>query len=118
MNDAYIPKPSRSATAFVVQTPRIRIIRMSTRGCAERDSLRTHRARSTSPTAIEPSVFADSQCQLPVSLTATRTATRPRDISNALVQLTLPGTLTGDSGTKKCVAAVAITIGTSGNQKR
>ena len=91
---------------------------MSTRGCADRDSLRTHRARRKSPTAIEPSVFADSQCQLPVSLTATSTATSPSDISNALLQLTCPGTLTGDSGTKKCVVTVAITIGISGSQKR
>src|SRR5579872_4251400 len=118
MNDAYIPKPSRSATAFVVQTPRIRIIRMSTRGCDERASLRTHRASSTRPAAIAPIVFADSQCQVDVSLTASSTATSPSDISAAPAQLTRPGSFTGDSGTNTYVAIVIATIGTSGSQNR
>src|SRR6185312_9463545 len=111
MNDAYIPKPRSAATAFVVQTPRIRIIRMSTSGVAERDSLRTQSASSTTPTAMLPSVFAESQCQFAVSLTATSTAERPSDMSAAPVQFTRPGTRTGDSGTKKCVSTAAATTG-------
>ncbi len=100
---------------LVVQTPRIRIIRMSTSGVVERDSLRTHNASSTSPAAMQPSVFHESQCQFAVSLTATSTAERPNDISAAPVQFTRPGTRTGDSGTKKCVAIVAMH---HGNQRQ
>ncbi len=111
MNDEYIPKPSSNATAFVVQTPRIRIILMSTSGWSERDSLRTHSASSTRPTAMHPSVFTDSQCQFAVSLTATRTAASPSDISAAPAQFTRPGTRTGDSGTNRWVATVATTTG-------
>jgi hypothetical protein len=113
-----MPNPSRSATAFVVHTPRMRIIRMSTSGCGDADSLRTQSTRRTRPAAITPSVFADSQCHVAVSLTATSTRASPADISAAPVQLTRPGTRTGDSGTKTWIAIVARTIGISGSQKR
>src|SRR5579862_948372 len=118
MNDEYIPNPSRSDTAFVVQTPRIRIIRMSTSGCGERVSLRTQKTSKTIPNTSAPIVFAESQCHTAVSLTATSTATNPSDINIAPAQLTRPGTLIGDSGTRKCVATVTMTIGISGSQKR
>ena len=71
-----------------------------------------------SPAAIKPSVFAESQCHVAVSLTAMSTADSPSDISSAPVQFTPPGARTGDSGTTKCVATVAATIGISGTQKR
>ena len=44
-------------------------------------------------------VFADSQCQELVWLTATRTSTSPTLIWKAASQLTRPGTRIGDSGT-------------------
>ncbi len=118
MNDEYMPNPSRSATAFVVQTPRMRIMRMSTSGWSDRDSLRTQNASSTTPIAMQPIVFDESQCQVAVSLTAISTAASPSDIRAAPVQLTRPGTRIGDSGTNKCTRTVAATIGISGSQKR
>src|SRR4249920_3649774 len=117
MNVEYIPKPSRKATVFVVHTPRIRIMRMSTSGWSERVSLRTHRTRATTPNAIRPIVFADNQCHLDVWLTATSTETSPTVSRTAPAQLIRPGTRTGDSGTTKYVATVAIAIGISGSQK-
>ncbi len=118
MNDEYIPNPSRNPTRFVVQTPRMRIIRMSTSGCEERVSLRTHDASSTRPSAKQPSVLDESQCQFTAWLIATSTATRPADISAAPVQLTRPGVRTGDSGTNTRVATVAATTGINGSQNR
>src|SRR5215471_2943281 len=47
----YMPNPSNSAARFVVQTPRARIITMSTSGCLERIS--THTQRTASTTARE-----------------------------------------------------------------
>ncbi len=118
MNDEYIPNPSRSATALVVQTPRIRIMRMSTSGWSDLDSLRTQKASRTTPATIRPIVFAESQCQDAVSLTAINTAARPVDIRAVPAQLIRPGMRIGDSGTNTWISAVAITIGISGSQKR
>ena len=67
---------------------------------------------------MQPIVFADSQCQVAVSLTATSTDASPNDISAAPAQLTRPGTRIGDSGTNTCTSTVAPTIGISGSQKR
>src|SRR5690348_14049499 len=117
MNDAYMPKPSRNATEFVVQTPRIRIIRMSTSGSSDRVSFQTQNASTTTPAPMQPSVFADSQCHVAVWLTATSTSTRPVLMRIAESQLTRLGTRTGDSGTTMYVSTVATTIGTSGSQK-
>jgi hypothetical protein len=69
MNEAYMPNPSRAATEFVVQTPRIRIMRMSTSGCGLRDSLRIQTARSKMPTANTITVLAESQPHTGASLT-------------------------------------------------
>ena len=49
-------------------------------------------------------------------LIATSTATSHDDSSAAPTQLTRPGERTGDSGTKKKVAIVAMTVAASGNQ--
>src|ERR1700760_2872916 len=101
MNDEYMPKPSRAATVLVVQTPRIRIIRMSTSGCGERLSFRTQSGRTTAPIARRTRVLGELQPQTGASLTATRSAARPIDIRTAPVQFTVPLLRTGDSGTKK-----------------
>src|SRR4051795_5567932 len=116
MNDEYIPTPSRNATRLVVQTPRIAIIRMSTRGSRERSSAPIQAAMTANPITESPIVFGDPQPQLVAWLTASRTAVRPIDISPVLSQLTLPGTLIGDSGTKTRVAMAASRIAASGNQ--
>ena len=113
-----MPKPSSMATVLVVQTPRIRIIRMSTRGWVLRDSLRTHSTRKTAPATNRPTVLTDSQCHTAVWLTATSTAPRPTDINAAPVQLTRPATRMGDSGTRKWMATVAATSGINGTQNR
>ena len=68
------------------------------------------------PTAVRPIVFGDAQPHSFAWLTASRTAVRPTDISAVVRQLTLPGTLIGDSGTKRQVASAAPMIATSGNQ--
>ena len=116
MNDEYMPKPSRNATVFVVQTPRMRIMCMSTSGLALADSLRTQATSSPAPIASTINVFADNQCQLAASVTASSTAARPPDMSAAPAQLTRPDTRTGDSGTSTWIATVAATSGTSGSQ--
>lgn len=90
---------------------------MSTSGSRERISAAIHRPVMALPTAMPPSVLAEIQPHDEVWLTETRMITKPSDMSAAEVQLTRPGVLTGDSGTKKCVAAVAATIATSGSQK-
>ena len=75
MNALYMPKPSRSAAAFVVQTPLSRIIFMSTSGCRERVSALTQAAAATADTTIRPIVFAEVQPHVAPSLTATSRAT-------------------------------------------
>lgn len=117
-NDEYMPKPSRAATAFVVQTPRMRIIRMSTSGCRDRTSLHTQATRPVAPAASRTTVRAEPQCQTGASLTATSRAASPIDISTAPTQFALPRTRSGDSGTKSWIATVAGTSRISGSQKR
>src|ERR1700729_2942773 len=105
MNDAYMPAPSRKAARLVVQTPRMRIIVMSTSGFLLRVS-----------TKIQPRVFDEPQPHVVVSETASSTTEMPIVISAAATQLTLPGTRTGDSGIKRQVATAASTVATSGSQ--
>ena len=64
MNEPYMPKPSNVAAVFVVQTPRSRIIDMSTSGSRERDSAAIHPAISTSETANSPITRADAHPQV------------------------------------------------------
>lgn len=114
--EEYIPTPTSTATRFVVQTPRIRIILMSTSGSFAPSSVLTQATRLRTPSAIRPSVLADPQPHALVWLTATSTRTRPVDISAAARQLMWPGSLTGEGGTKKCVATAATRIARSGSQ--
>src|SRR3954451_818651 len=57
----YIPKPISSAVRFVVQTPRSRIIAMSTSGCVARASARTQATARTTASRSSPSVFGEPQ---------------------------------------------------------
>ena len=118
MNDEYIPKPSRSATALVVQTPRIRIMRMSTSGWSERDSLRTQNEEQHDPDRDQ----ADRLRREPVPgrrlADGDQHGGEPGRHQRRPAQLTRPGTRIGDSGTKTWINTVAITIGISGSQKR
>src|SRR5947207_13711389 len=57
-NDEYSPAPSRNAATLVVQTPRIRIIAMSTSGSRLRTSTATQAAQTSNPNANSPMVFA------------------------------------------------------------
>lgn len=93
-------------------------MRMSTSGFGLRDSLRIQTTRSTMPTANTITVLAESQPHTGASLTASRTAASPPDMSAAPGQFTRPGTRTGDSGTNRCTAIVAGTSNASGNQNR
>ena len=115
-NEAYIPAPSRNATRFVVQTPRIRIIAMSINGSRECSSTITQAAVIASPSASRAIVLADNHPQLVVSEIAISTQLKPAVISAAASQLTLPGRRTGDSGTNRQVASAAIVITISGIQ--
>ena len=54
-NEPNMPKPTISAVTFVVQTPRIRIIRMSTSGSATRSSKRAHATSSAAAAASSAS---------------------------------------------------------------
>lgn len=88
---------------------------MSTSGESLTVSLRTHTASRRKPAASSASVLPASQCHVGLSLTATSTAPRPADINAAPVQLTRPGTRTGDSGTNRWTATVVATMGISGS---
>jgi hypothetical protein len=99
MNEEYIPTPTRKATRLVVQTPRRRIILISTSGSRARVSTTTHAVSRTTPRTMSASVFGEVQPQVVVSLVAIRTAVSPSDIRIAARLFTCPGTLTGDSGT-------------------
>jgi len=101
----------------VVQTPRIRIMFMSIRGCSLRASTTTQAAHTRSPSASRPSVFGEPQPQVVVSLTDRRTAEIPPLISAAASQFTRPGIFTGDSGMYRQAQNAAGTITTSGSQK-
>jgi hypothetical protein len=116
MKEEYIPAPTRKAAALTVQTPRTRIIFMSTSGSAVRDSLRTQTTASSSPAASSPSTRPLVQPQAEPSLTAISSATSQADSRAAPTQLTRPGVLIGDSGTKSTVAITARTTAISGNQ--
>ncbi len=100
----------------MVQTPRTRIIAMSTSGVLLRTSTAIQAPMKAKPTSASPMVLPDTQPHSVVWLTASRTPEMPRVISAAAVQLTLPGVRTGDSGTSRQVAIAAITIRTNGIQ--
>src|SRR5690349_13420639 len=116
-NDEYMPKPNTSAARFVVQTPRSRIMRMSTTGARLRDSAQIQTGISTAATAKSASVLPDVQPQLSPSLTGISSATSQPESSAAPTGSILPGVWTGDSGTKKIVPTIEATTATSGNQK-
>ena len=116
MNELYMPAPTRNAAAFTVQTPRMRIIFMSTSGSDDRFSTVTHTTSSTMPSRKRPMVRGSPQPHVEPWLIATSTATSHDDSSAAPTQLTRPGERTGDSGTKKKVAIVATIVAASGNQ--
>ena len=115
-NEEYIPAPTRNAAAFTVQTPRMRIIRMSTSGSIARDSLRNHSSASTAPASSRPSSRALAQPHDEPSLTAISTHTSHAESIPAPSQLMRPGVLTGDSGTNRTVAVTASATAISGNQ--
>src|SRR5690242_6987950 len=94
MNEPNMPKPNRKAVRFVVQTARMRIIRMSTSGAAERDS-----------DAI--------QAATPTIASATSQAASRADPS----QLIAPGVRTGDSGIATSAPTAAIATAMNGSQK-
>src|ERR1039458_4951595 len=98
MNDAYMPAPSRNAARLVVQTPRIRIIVMSTSGSRLRTSTAIHSDENTRPIANRAIVLVPPHPQTVVCAIAIRTQQMPRLINTAATQLTLPGERTGDSG--------------------
>ena len=116
MNDAYIPAPSRNADAFVVHTPRIRIIVMSISGFLLRTSTAIQSDRDRDPTASRPSVFGDPQPHVVVSRSRSARSRCQLVISAAASQLMRPGSFTGDSGMKRHVATAAKTVGISGSQ--
>src|SRR3954466_7903384 len=60
-NDENMPKPNRSAARFVVQTPRSRIICMSTTGELLRSSDQTHTGIRTAAAAKRASVLPEVQ---------------------------------------------------------
>ncbi len=99
MNDEYIPAPSRNATRFVVQTPRIRISDISTSGSRLWTSTQIQAAITTAPAASSAIVLVPPQPQTVVCAIAISTQHIPRLINAAASQFTWPGDLIGDSGT-------------------
>src|SRR5262245_38984046 len=111
-----MPKPSRNAAAFVVQTPGSRIIFMSTSGWLERLSALTHATASRTAATNRPIVVGDPQCQVGPSLTATSSATSHAESSAPPSQGIPPGALVVDSGTNRIAATTAIDVTASGIQ--
>ncbi len=89
---------------------------MSISGSRLRTSTAIQAVITSSPAASNRSVLADPQPHVVVSETATSTAHMPTLISVAAVQFTRPGSLIGDSGTKRHVHAAAIRVVASGIQ--
>ena len=116
MKELYIPAPTRKAAALTVQTPRTRISPMSISGAAIRSSLRTQTTNITAAAPTRPQTRASPQPHAEVWVIPSSSRTSQEESSSAPTQSTLPGDLTGDSGTKKTVATVALTVTTSGNQ--
>ena len=77
MNDEYIPAPSRNATRFVVQTPRIRIIDMSTSGSLLWSSTQIQAAITAAPAASSAIVLVPPQPQTVVCAIAISSAADP-----------------------------------------
>lgn len=78
-----MPTASSRPARFVVQTARIRIIRMSTSGVRERSSTATQPASTARPAATRPSVRTDSQPHDGACVIASRTPVSPADSSSA-----------------------------------
>ena len=112
-----IPQPSRKPTRFVVQTPRSRIISMSTSGLGERVSARIQATASTTASRGARSCGPSSQPQFGASLIASEQADEPEREQDRARPVDLPGARTGDSGMSDDVAIVVTTITTSGIQK-
>ena len=91
MNDEYIPAPSRNATRFVVHTPRIRIIDMSTSGSRLWTSTQIQAAITTAPAASSAIVLVPPQPHTVVCAIAISTQQIPMLISAAASQFTWPG---------------------------
>src|SRR5205807_9580614 len=98
MNEEYMPAPSRKAARFVVHTPLIRIIVMSTRGSRLRTSTAIHRKHTSTPKPSSPSVLKLPQPHTVVWAIAIRMEAMPTLIKIAAGQLILRGERTGDSG--------------------
>src|SRR3954467_7398745 len=90
MNDENIPNPNTSAARFVVQTARIRIIRMSTSAAAVRASTQTQTAASTAAMTKRLTVRGEVQPQVSPSLIGSSSATSQPASSAAPVQSTRP----------------------------
>jgi hypothetical protein len=97
--EPYIPIPSRKAARLVVQTPRMRIMCMSTSGSLQRSSLMIQSSTIPAPAATSPSVLTEPQPHVVAWLTPTSRAESPTVIRVAPSQLIRPGVLIGDSGT-------------------
>src|SRR5262245_60926058 len=117
MSALYIPKPSSSAAAFVVQTPLNRIIVMSTSGCRVRLYTATHVAAHTADTTVKLMVWIDTQPQVGASLTATSNPISHAERSALPSQSRWPCCLSPDSGMNTHAANAATDVTTSGIQK-
>ena len=115
-NELYIPNPIRKPARLVVQTPRSRIICMSTSGQRDLASTRIHTTASTAAATRRPIVRAESQPQRGASLIATSRHTSQSVRRTAPAQLTVPGARMGDSGTISMVAIAVTEITTNGIQ--
>src|SRR3954467_10997003 len=81
MNDEYMPAPRRKAAMLVVQTPRTRIIVMSTNGSRLWTSTVTQSTQNTMPTPNSASVLVSPQPQTVVWVTPSRIPEMPTLIS-------------------------------------
>ena len=118
-NELYIPAPTRKAAALTVQTPRIaHHLHVDQRlGGALLVGHPQRRGGRRPPRAGRRCGGRPSPTSEPSLMPTSRQTSQPES-RNAPSQLTRPGTLIGDSGTKNTVATVATTTRTSGNPEQ
>src|ERR1700749_725413 len=107
MNEAYMPAPSRNATRFVVHTPRMRIIVMSTSGLSLCTSTATQATHTSAPKQNRAPVCHPPQPHTVVWANGIGLLQTQIDISDPGSQFTRPGARIGDSGMKRQVNTAA-----------
>lgn len=104
---AYIVKPQNRAARLVKSTGRRASIRMSTSGCAVRDSTHPHSTRSATPVPSTPSIRGEVHPHERLSVSATSRQISPADRSRAPGMSRDARARVGDGGTATRTSTMA-----------